>query len=53
MALYNKNTGYIELDAEEKASLFSKPQQEIETLMNWIIWGDTKSFYQVIKEDEF
>ena len=30
MAKYNKNTGYIEIDEEEKKSLFSKPQKEIE-----------------------
>jgi len=54
MAKYNKNTGYIEIDEEEKKSLFSKPQKEIETLINWIIWGDTKHFYQAIKKtDEF
>ena len=52
VARYNIKTGYIEVDEHEKASLYSKPKDEIETLMNWIIWGDTKQFYQAIKEDD-
>lgn len=52
MARYNIKTGYIEVDEHEKASLYSKPKDEIETLMNWVIWGDTKEFYKAIKKDD-
>ncbi len=45
MSTINKN-GEIELTHEEQESLRGRKNLDVDGLMNWIVWGNNKSFYK-------
>jgi len=46
MSTFNEKTGELELTTEEKESLNNPlPKNWAQKIMNWIIWGENKEFY--------